>query len=121
MIKAIKFASIPTTDQDRAVRFWTEQVGFAVHTDQRFSDSQRWIESRIKGADTHLVLFTTDTNRAQLGQFQGLSFVCGSVAKTYEELAAAGVEFVSPPRTESWGTSAIFMDPDGNSFVLSSR
>ena len=38
MIKGIKFASIPTTDQDRALRFWTEQVGFLVKTDQPFQD-----------------------------------------------------------------------------------
>jgi hypothetical protein len=30
------------------------------------------------------------------------------------------VEFAQPPRQESWGTSAVFKDPDGNQFVLSS-
>ena len=29
-----------------------------------------------------------------------------------------GVEFAQPPKKESWATSAIFKDPDGNSFVL---
>ncbi|HVE78246.1 MAG TPA: VOC family protein [Gemmatimonadaceae bacterium] len=38
-----------------------------------------------------------------------------------EELSAQGVKFAAPPRTESWGTSAIFSDPDGNQFVISSR
>jgi hypothetical protein len=32
-----------------------------------------------------------------------------------------GVEFVQPPKKESWGTSAIFKDPDGNSFVMGSN
>jgi hypothetical protein len=28
------------------------------------------------------------------------------------------VEFVQKPKKESWGTSAVFADPDGNTFVL---
>jgi predicted enzyme related to lactoylglutathione lyase len=31
------------------------------------------------------------------------------------------VEFDKEPKKEHWGTSAIFKDPDGNKFVLSSR
>jgi hypothetical protein len=31
-----------------------------------------------------------------------------------------GVEFSKEPKKESWGTSAVFKDPDGNQFVLSS-
>jgi len=36
-------------------------------------------------------------------------------------LKARGVEFVQDPKKEIWGTSAIFKDPDGNQYVLSSR
>jgi len=43
MIRGIKFASIPVTDQDRALAFYTEKLGFRVATDQPFSDEQRWI------------------------------------------------------------------------------
>jgi predicted enzyme related to lactoylglutathione lyase len=50
-----------------------------------------------------------------------VSFSCDDVEKTHAELTARGVEFVQPPKNESWGTSAIFKDPDGNSFVLSAR
>ena len=32
-----------------------------------------------------------------------------------------GVEFVMEPKRESWGTAAAFKDPDGNTFVLSSK
>jgi predicted enzyme related to lactoylglutathione lyase len=121
MIKGIKFASIPTRDQARALAFWTEQVGFVVHTDQPFDGQQRWIELRIKGSDTNLVLFTPHGQEDRIGTFAGVSFYCESVEKTYEELSARGVEFVKPPKKEDWGTSAIFKDTDGNSFVLSSR
>ncbi|HEX4684079.1 MAG TPA: VOC family protein [Gemmatimonadaceae bacterium] len=121
MIKGIKFASIPTTDQDRALAFWTEKMGFVVATDQPFNEHQRWIELRIKGADTHVVLFTPDEHKARIGQFSNITFYSDNVEKTYEELTARGVEFTAPPKRADWGTAAIFKDPDGNVYVLSSR
>jgi hypothetical protein len=36
-------------------------------------------------------------------------------------LQQKGVEFEQEPKTESWGSAAIFKDPDGNLFVLSSK
>ena len=57
MISHIKFVSVPTTDQDRALTFWTERVGFRLLTDQPFNDRQRWIERRIGSSDTRVVLF----------------------------------------------------------------
>ena len=121
MIKGLKFASIPVRDQDRALVFYTEKLGFAVATDAPFGPGQRWIELRIPGADTRVVLFTPPGWEDRIGAFQGLSFWTDSVQKTYDEYVARGVEFVAPPKVEEWGTSAIFKDPDGNSFVLSSR
>jgi catechol 2,3-dioxygenase-like lactoylglutathione lyase family enzyme len=120
MIKGIKLAGIPTRDQDRALAFWTEAIGFVVHTDQPFDDGQRWIELRIKGSDTHLALFTPNGHEDRIGEFSSISFYCDNVERTYEQLAARGVEFTGPPKAEDWGTAVIFRDPDGNSFVLSS-
>jgi catechol 2,3-dioxygenase-like lactoylglutathione lyase family enzyme len=58
MIKAIKFASVPVRDQDRALEFYTQALGLKVVTDQPFNDRQRWIELAIPRAETKLVLFT---------------------------------------------------------------
>jgi catechol 2,3-dioxygenase-like lactoylglutathione lyase family enzyme len=121
MIKGIKFASIPVRDQDRALAFYTEKLGFAVATDAPFDDTQRWIELRIPGADTRVVLFTPHGWEDRIGGFQAISFWTDNVQKTYDEYVARGVEFLGPPETEEWGTSAILKDPDGNSFVLSSK
>jgi predicted enzyme related to lactoylglutathione lyase len=119
MIKALKFASVPVSDQDRALAFYTEKLGFAVATDQPFGP-QRWIELRIPGAQTRLVLFTADGHEDRIGTFTGLSLQADDVAATYEELSRRGVEFDGPPKSADWGTFAIFKDPDGNSFVLGS-
>ena len=45
---------------------------------------------------------------------------CDDVQMTYDELRAKGVEFAKPPKSESWGVSAILKDSEGNQIVLSS-
>ncbi|MEP6691585.1 MAG: VOC family protein [Gemmatimonadaceae bacterium] len=121
MIKALKFASLPVRDQDRAIDFYCGKLGFVVATDQKFNDTQRWIELRIPGAETRLVLFTPEGQADRIGTFAGLSFLADNVVKTYEELSAKGVEFTAPPKVAEWGTSVICKDPDGNSFVIGSK
>jgi predicted enzyme related to lactoylglutathione lyase len=120
MITHVKFVSIPTTDQDRALRFYTEKLGFKLATDQPFDGKQRWIELRVGASDTRFVLFTMEGGPQAGSQFNG-ALACDSVERTHDELAARGVEFITPPATEPWGTFAVFKDPDGNQFVLSSR
>lgn len=119
MINAVKFVSIPTTDQDRALAFYTERLGFRVVTDQPFGP-QRWIELRIGSSDTRFVLFTMDDGPKPGSPFPG-ALGCDNVQATYDDLVAKGVEFVSPPTSQPWGTFAVMKDPDGNTFVLSSR
>lgn len=121
MISHIKFVSIPTHDQDRALKFWTETVGFKVLTDQPFDDKQRWIELRVANSDTRVVLFKFDAQGLQPGGAFNGAMACDNVERTYEELSGRGVEFLSPPQKQPWGTFAMFKDPDGNQFVLSSR
>lgn len=121
MIKAIKFVSIPVNDQDRSLAFFTEKLGFKVSTDQPFDGKQRWIELLIPGSETGLVLFTPEGHEDRVGGFQPISFATDDVFATARVYKARGVEFFKEPKKEPWGTSAIFLDPDGNQFVLSSR
>jgi catechol 2,3-dioxygenase-like lactoylglutathione lyase family enzyme len=121
MIKAIKFACVPVRDQERSLEFYTKKLGFAVATDQPYDDKQRWIELRIPGAETRLVLFTPEGQEDRIGTFSALSFLADDAEGTYKVLVKRGVEFVQEPRKADWGTSAIFKDPDGNMFVLSSK
>jgi catechol 2,3-dioxygenase-like lactoylglutathione lyase family enzyme len=121
MIRGMKFVSIPVRNQDASLKFFTEKLGFKVGTDQPFSEKQRWIELLIPGAETGLVLFTPDGHENRIGDFQPISFWCDDVFATAKIMKSKGVEFAADPKKESWGTSAIFQDVDGNKFVLSSR
>lgn len=119
MIKAIKFASIPVRDQDRALEFYTKALGCRVITDSPFDGTQRWIELGFPRAETRLVLFTAQGQEAMIGGFMNVTFMADDVEATARELMKRGVEFVQEPHKADWGTSAIFKDPDGNRFVLS--
>jgi catechol 2,3-dioxygenase-like lactoylglutathione lyase family enzyme len=121
MIRGLKFASIPVRNQDASLKFFTEKLGFKVSTDQFFSDTQRWIELLIPGAETGIVLFTPEGHEKRIGDFQPLSFWCDDVFATAKIMKSQGVEFEKEPKAEPWGTSAIFKDVDGNKFVLSSK
>jgi predicted enzyme related to lactoylglutathione lyase len=81
---------------------------------------QRWIELGIPGAQTGVVLFTPEGHEDRIGGFFNGSFMCDDVEHTFRQMSARGVEFVQPPKKEPWGTSAIFKDPEGATFVLSS-
>jgi predicted enzyme related to lactoylglutathione lyase len=120
MIKGIKFASIPVTDQDRALEFYTQKLGFTILTDQPFGE-QRWIELGIPGAQTGVVLFTPDEHKGHVGSFSHISFFTDDIEKTYQELLQRGVEMDGPPKKMPWGTFITFKDPDGNGYVLSGR
>ena len=121
MIRGIKFISVPVKDQDASLAFYTEKLGFRVQTDQPFGPGQRWIELAIPGAETGIALFTPPGHEDRIGGFQPISFWCDDVFQTAAVLKAKGVTLVKEPKKESWGTSAIFADLDGNQFVLSSR
>ena len=121
MITHVKFVSIPSSDQDRALAFWTEQVGFTLVTDQPFDDNQRWIELAVRDSATHFVLFTPEGQEERIGTFFNGALACDDVEATWRQLSERGVVFDSPPQKAPWGTFATFRDPDGNQFVLSSR
>lgn len=120
VIKGIKFLGVCVSDQDRAVKFYTEKLGLRIRTDQPFNEKQRWIELQIPGAETGIVLFTPEGHEDRIGTFINTSIACDNLDRTYEELKSRGVEFATPPTSQPWGKFAIFKDPDGNSFVLSS-
>ena len=119
MIKQIKFVSIPVRDQNRALDFYTDKLGFTIITDQPFDEKQRWIELRIPKAETRVVLFTPEGDENRIGSFMNMSYTCDDIHKTYDELKKRGVEFEGPPEKQPWGTYAMFKDSEGNRFVLS--
>ncbi len=70
MIKRVKFISIPVSDQQRALEFWTKKVGFEVSTDHPMG-ADRWLELKIPGAETLVVLFRTTPDKIGRNRSRG--------------------------------------------------
>src|SRR4029079_2076708 len=103
MIKQVKFVSVPVADQDRALDFYTEKLGFTIITDQPFDEKQRWIELRVPKAETRVVLFTTDEDKNRVGTFMNMSYTCDDLQKTYEELKKSAAEFAKQQKNKKGG------------------
>jgi len=120
MITHLKFMSIPVLDQARALKFYTEKLGFKVATDQLMGAGKRWIELRIGKAETRVVLFTMDGEEDRIGTQMNCSIACDDVEATWRQLSERGVEFDRPPQKQPWGTYVIMKDSEGNRFVVGS-
>ncbi len=74
-IDAISSVHIFVNDQDRAKKFYTEVMGFELHSDQPFypGAENRWIAVAPKGAKTELVLLKIDPESARFAPLIGTS------------------------------------------------
>jgi catechol 2,3-dioxygenase-like lactoylglutathione lyase family enzyme len=115
-------------DYDEAIRFFVAVLGFELVEDSpsRTSDGRpkRWVVVRPPGARTSLVLARADgerQGRAVGDQFAGrvgLFLRVDDFQAAYDRMRAAGVEFVTVPRRESYGCVAVFVDVAGNRWDL---
>jgi len=122
MISHVKLVSVAVTDQNRALDFYTEKLGFEVIIDEPFSSASnnRWIELKPPQGQTRIVLLKADRGDPRVGRLSNIVFTCDDVEKTYFDLKTRGVQFKEPPNKQHWGMFTQFNDLDGNTFVLAS-
>lgn len=121
MITHIKLVGVYVTDQEKALDFYANKLGFEVLANEPYGADARWIEVAPPGAQTRLALSKPPTGmEGRVGSFSQLIFTCENVRATYEELRSRGVTFTQEPDEQPWGTHAQFVDQDGNQFVLAS-
>ena len=106
------------SDQDRALDFYVNKLGFEKRLDEPMGPEARWIEVAPTGAETRLVLFTPPGMEDRIGTFANVVFECDDLGATYEQLRGRGVEFSEEPNERPWGLWAQFKDVDGNEFGL---
>ena len=121
MIGPIKTVGVYVEDQDRAVAFYVEKLGFEVRRRLPMGPNARWVEVAPPGALTCLVLYP----RAMMANWAELKpsivFHCPDVEAACRKLESAGVRVTMPPTPLPWGKFAKFADPDGNEFGLTSQ
>ena len=118
----LHFAIIYVRNQDRALQFYVEKLGFRMVVDHRFPNGQRWVEVAPPDGNANLGLapLPPDEDPAKFIQTQALIwFITEDVNRKYEDWKAHGVQFRYPPEVPAWGgIHTRFEDPDGNQFGL---
>ena len=132
MIQRMSHTAIFVLDQDVAKDFYVNKLGLETNTDETMPNGFRWLTVSPKGQpELEIILMKVApgpklqaedvaavAGLVKKGVFGAGVFDTADCRKTYEELKAKGVEFLSPPREEFFGTQAVFKDPFGNWFSM---
>ena len=121
MIGPIKTVSVYVEDQERALAFYTEKLGFEARRTQAMGPGVSWIEVAPPGAETSLVLYPKGMMPDWAERKPSIVFHCPDVEGLCRRLEGAGVEITMPPTPMPWGAFAQFRDPDGNDFGVTSQ
>jgi catechol 2,3-dioxygenase-like lactoylglutathione lyase family enzyme len=121
---------VPVSDQDRAIEFYVETLGFEKRSDFRYAGGERWVEVVPPGAATAITLVPPREGQST-GIETRVAFATEDVDGDHAELRARGVDVdEAVMRTGDpvvyWGgavlagTPPMFLlrDPDGNSFLI---
>ena len=114
----VSVVSVNVTDQDKAIDFFVNKLGFEKTTDVPFGEGERWIEVKAPDGQTTINLYKASESGAGQGRFSSLSFYSDDVRGTVEDMRSKGVEITEDPNEQPWGVQAQFKDPDGNGYVI---
>jgi predicted enzyme related to lactoylglutathione lyase len=117
MFTHIGTISLHVSDQDRALDFYVDTLGFEVRSDTPMSAEERWLTVAPPGAQTEMMLSTV-SSAGQPHGFLGYILYADDIDATCATLAERGVTFTDPLHDEPWGRWAQFADPDGNEFGI---
>jgi catechol 2,3-dioxygenase-like lactoylglutathione lyase family enzyme len=132
MIRKMSHATIFVNNQDEALEFYRDKLGFKVHTDAMVGEDFRWLTMCTNDQpDFEVILFEPKPgmmmDEAIVTQLRAIMakgvlgagvFNTDDCHATYEELKAKGVEFLSAPAERPYGIEAVFKDNSGNWFSL---
>jgi catechol 2,3-dioxygenase-like lactoylglutathione lyase family enzyme len=110
-------------DYDAGIAFFVGQLGFDLLEDTDMGGGKRWVRVAPKGAETAFLLAKAVGEQiAAIGNQGGgrvwLFLETDDFARDHAAMSANGVAFEETPRTEPYGTVAVFRDPFGNRWDL---
>jgi catechol 2,3-dioxygenase-like lactoylglutathione lyase family enzyme len=130
MSQGIGVVGLYVRDQDEALEFYVDKLGFRVHTDARNGD-YRWLTVHHPDQPTfQLGLFKPQAPVLDAGTAQTVSEIVAKGAMpplvlnvddcraAYEKMRARGVEFTQPPEERYGNVDANFRDPSGNGWKM---
>ncbi len=110
---------VPVEDQDAAIAFYTETLGFELTADVPFGDGDRWVEVGPPGGGATLALVPS-RGEYQAGRMTGVALDTNDARAAYEDLKAKGVD-VDAELMGGDGTVPLlffFRDGDANTLMI---
>jgi len=124
MISHIHATTIVVSDQEKALDFYVNVLGWEKADDAQMGPEMRWLTVVPPGAKTQLVLGHSSWvgDGKTPGGTVGISLVSPDLEATVATLTERGVKFKGPIEVMPWGGRATwFSDIDGNEFFLASE
>ena len=122
VISHISTVTVQVKDQDEALRFYTEILGFETRTDAPIGDDMRWLTVAPAGSTTEIVLARGFGDAgAPIGSGTGVILETEDIYAAHRELSDRGVRFTEQPSIQFFGGWAQFVDQDGNAFGIHSN
>jgi len=133
MIKGFDHIGLWVADQDRALAFYTDKLGYRLHTDADMGGA-RWL-TVMHPDQPDLQVILARPGPPMLSEEDGEMILkllakgslgagvmrCDDIHATYRELSDNGVEFLQPPTERPYGVEALFRDSEGNWYSLVQR
>ena len=129
MKQSIVHVALVVRDYDEAIEFYTKKLNFTLVEDTyQPEQDKRWVVVAPPGSDgTSLLLARASKTEQQpfVGNQTGgrvfLFLITDDFWRDYNNMVLAGVTFVRGPKTETYGTVAVFKDLYGNLWDLVGR
>jgi catechol 2,3-dioxygenase-like lactoylglutathione lyase family enzyme len=123
MITHIHATTIVVSDQDKALHFYCDILGWKKTDDAPMGPNMRWLTVAPAGAATSISLslpsWYTKKPSLEMGINTGIAFAVTDMKATYAELEKRGVNFKGEPELMPWGKLGVwFLDPDLNEFFM---
>ena len=113
----VRTVGVPVTDQERALEFYVEKLGFAKQLDVPFGDGKRWIEVAPPGATTTIALVPSRSG-VPAGVETGIRFTTQDADAEQVGLRARGVDADEVLRWPGAPPMFAFRDQDGNGLEI---
>ncbi len=82
---------VPVSDQDEAIRFYTQLLGFSLAADVPFGGNDRWVEVAPPGGGT-IIALVPPQGEYQPGRMTGIALESPDPAADHAELRGKGVD-----------------------------
>jgi catechol 2,3-dioxygenase-like lactoylglutathione lyase family enzyme len=119
-VNKINTVVVPISDQDRAIAFYVEKLGFEKRTDIPFGNGYRWVEVAPGDAETTIALAPPPEGKSAGNRETGIGLQTDDIDGLHAELKAGGVDVDDEVSRMGDPVPPLFWlrDPEGNSLMV---